>query len=202
MRRALSLEWHERSHRLPHLRPSIATGLPIADAIISEIDVVLPLATGLMVCAATIVNMVIRIKIVAQKSTEDPLQLWAIIEMNVGLICVCLPAMEQLLARSIPFFSKKYGNGGSYGSSMRKKSVPNGDIVTPGGRKRSIFDREADAESTTSIRLTHEMKQFDEQNESMPDDSAANGNNYGMPEYVSHFTDIGERPHHSVQLRD
>jgi hypothetical protein len=155
-----------------------------------------------MVCAATIVNMVIRIKIIVQKSTEDPLQLWAIIEMNVGLICVCLPATKQLLARSVPFSSKKYGIGGIYGSSIRKKSVPNGDIVTPGGRKRSIFDREADAESTTSIRLTHEMKQFDEQNESMPDDSAANGNNCGMPEYVSHFTDIGERPHHSVQLRD
>lgn len=160
-----------------------------------KFGVVLTLGTGLMVCAATIVNMIISIKIIKQKSTEDPLRLWAISEMNVGLICVCLPALKQLLARSVSFLSKKYWSGGSYASS-RKKSMPNRDDfgnVTPGLRKRSTFDTEVDAQSTSNIRLTHEMKQYDEQNESMPDESV-NGNNFGMPDHGFQFADVGERP--------
>lgn len=165
-----------------------------------KIGVVLTLATGLMVCAATIVNLVISVKIIYQKSTEDPLQLWAIIEMNIGLICVCLPAMKQLLSRSIPFFSKRYGSGGSSGGSTRKKSVPNDGLgnMTPAGRRRSIFDPEADADSTANVRLTHEMKQFNERNEKLPDEST---NRYNHAHgYQS--ADMGERPGYDARAKD
>ena len=101
-----------------------------------EISVVFTLATALMVCAVTIVNMVISVKIIRQQSTEDSLQLWAIIEMNVGLICICLPAQRQLLSRSIPFISKSFGSSRSYGSAGERKGSSGQEMrnIMPGKR--------------------------------------------------------------------
>ncbi|MCJ1460778.1 hypothetical protein MMC28_011160 [Mycoblastus sanguinarius] len=156
-----------------------------------KLGVVFTLATGLMVCVATIVNMVISIKIIRQQSTEDPLQLWAIIEMNIGLVCVCLPAMKQLLSRSIPFLSRSFGSGKSY-ESGGKGSASNGQSSgnrTPGRRATRVLNTETDGESASNIRLTHEMKQFEEQQEF----TRGEGVSGNPPTHGFHFADMGER---------
>ncbi|KAL6714368.1 hypothetical protein ACLMJK_007791 [Lecanora helva] len=133
-----------------------------------KIGVVFTLATALMVCAATIVNMVITVRIIRQQSTEDPLQLWAIIEMNIGLICICLPALKQLLSRSIPILSKSFGSSRSYGSIWKRKesSAQIGPDMTQGERKR----RETDV-STADIELTSEIQKHSELHEPMPEET-------------------------------
>ena len=153
-----------------------------------KLGVVFTLATALMVCAATIVNMVISVRIIRQQSTEDPLQLWAIIEMNLGLICICLPALKQLLSRSVPLLSKSFGSSKSYsgysGSGRRKNSHIVGNM-TPGDRKR----RETDV-STANIELTYEMKELDEHG-SMADNTERF--KHVMPAEPSGFRDLGEK---------
>ena len=165
-----------------------------------KIGVVLTLATALMVCAATIVNLIISVKIIKQESTEDPLQLWAIIEMNIGLICICLPAMKQLLTRGVPLFSKQYPDRVTYGSS-RKRSEPNTDAskaTTPGGVRRSLLDIDLDANSTTDIRLTHELTEFDERDASISNNT---GNEHDRKVYKNEIQDnnVGEP---SIKTKD
>ena len=141
-----------------------------------KIGVILTLGTGLMVCAATIVNLVISVKIIRQESTEDPLQLWAIIEMNVGLLVICLPAMKQLLSRSVPQLSYRFGSYGSSGKRKSSKGQASGDR-TPGGRSRSWVRQgkyDTDTGSLSDERLTHELKQLAAQHEVMPE-SRGNG---------------------------
>ena len=145
-----------------------------------KIGVVFTLATALMVCAATLVNLVISVRIIQQHSTEDPLQLWAIIEMNVGLLCICLPALKQLLSRSIPLISKSLRSSRSYGSLGKRKGSDAQDLENAAlghQSSRRVSRRDTDA-STTNIYLTHEMKTLDEHHDPMP--------NQTMDEFSAH----------------
>ena len=153
-----------------------------------KIGVVFTLATALMVCAATIVNMVISVRIIRQQSTEDPLQLWAIIEMNIGLICICLPALKQLLSRSVPVLSRSFGISKSYGSLGRRKSS-HGQVIgnmTPRDRKR----RETDV-STANVELTYEMKHFDAHHRPVTEDSR--NFSHVMPLERFQFNHLGDK---------
>ena len=157
-------------------------------ALSQKIATVITLATGLMVCAATTVNLVISIKIIRQESTEDPLQLWAIIEMNIGMIVVCLPAMKQLFFRALKSRSKASSAKGMDASDESKS-----------GRlgRRLGGSNDPDLESTSNIILTQEMKQVEEQNTRLHKPvRSLNGDNCGLQGYGYAFADVGETPRH------
>ena len=78
------------------------------------------LTTGLFCCIASVVCFVISLRIIRQQSTEDVLQLWAIIECNIAIICICLPAMRQLIARKFGLETSKLSPGATPNNGSSK----------------------------------------------------------------------------------
>ena len=77
-------------------------------------------------------------------------------EINIGVICSCMPALRPFLARVIPRVSIHSLTGGSWRSRYRRKiSEPHeeGDLVGM-GRYRSIVGDDRDgAEQSPAIEL-------------------------------------------------
>ena len=109
--------------------------------ILTGSSVMFILTTGLFCCVATIVNMIISLRIIRQQSTEDPLQLWAIIEMNIAIICICLPALKQLMARSLPLITSHFSKSGSGSGEAEDSNRPKlRDFERRKSKMRSIYE--------------------------------------------------------------
>ncbi|KAH7384930.1 hypothetical protein BKA64DRAFT_759685 [Cadophora sp. MPI-SDFR-AT-0126] len=61
---------------------------------------------------------------------------WSVIEINVGVICVCLPPLRSLLSRQFSFFNRARtrvnGSSGPYNNSKNGSHAPS-ELVTIGG---------------------------------------------------------------------
>ncbi|CAH0027323.1 unnamed protein product [Clonostachys rhizophaga] len=96
---------------------------------------------GLFICIVSI----IRLTIVMSISTDDhdttynlkDFMLWSIVEVNIGLVCSCLPSMRHIL-KAIGlgrFFSLSYGPNGQNTPGRRPNSDPTGvNTGSSGGR--------------------------------------------------------------------
>ncbi|KAK4233325.1 hypothetical protein C8A03DRAFT_38969 [Achaetomium macrosporum] len=100
------------------------------------------IGVGLMFCVGTFVTVVSIIRLQAlvtfgksSNATWDnfPVSLWSTVEINVGIICTCMPTLRLLLVRLFPVL----GGGSSYG----KAYYHSGGGQMPSGRMRSSRSR-------------------------------------------------------------
>lgn len=53
-----------------------------------------------------------------------PVSLWSTIEINVGIICACMPTLRLLLLRMFPKLSTTYRNASGYYNATGSRSKP------------------------------------------------------------------------------
>ncbi|GFF32528.1 hypothetical protein IFM58399_03242 [Aspergillus lentulus] len=121
----------------------------------------LVLAMGSFACVIAIVRIVTMMPFVHSMDFtwyKVTLAKWAMVEINVGIICACLPVLRPLLLRIFPKLAGSKNSSGdkhtdeSYalqesGSKKKKKGIRNWDYLTTVGGTQN--PREDDVESLT-----------------------------------------------------
>ncbi|KAB5581016.1 hypothetical protein GE09DRAFT_1020739 [Coniochaeta sp. 2T2.1] len=103
------------------------------------------IGVGLMFCVGTFVTIVSIIRLQAlvtfEKSNDPtwdnfPVSLWSTVEINVGIMCTCMPTIRLLLTRLFPILSGGTNSGKSKYHNSGNGDAPSGKLNS--SRKRTL----------------------------------------------------------------
>ncbi|KUI55538.1 hypothetical protein VP1G_02965 [Cytospora mali] len=134
-----------------------------------KVGVAIMFCTGAFVTVISIVRLQSLITFAnSSNATWDnlPVSLWSTIEINVGIICACMPTMRLLLLKMFPKLSSTYRNmsgyyaGGATNQSKLKHSrskTPANDGLTSSriNYSRSYTVQFQDAKASSQVQLNH-----------------------------------------------
>jgi hypothetical protein len=93
------------------------------------------------VCLVSIIRL--HALVVLVRHPEDPTfygtqgAYWSSIEVNLGIVCACAPALKPLVVKIIPHFSSRYGSGRSMSKGTKESSKDRKSFIELKGQPSS-----------------------------------------------------------------
>ncbi|KAI4282372.1 MAG: hypothetical protein L6R35_005428, partial [Caloplaca aegaea] len=109
--------------------------------------------SGTITCVAAAVRYVY---IVRENQADAKYFIWSLVEINIGVICSCMPAFRPFFARVLPRVSIHSLTGGSWRSKYRRKNPEpheEGEVVEMGRYRSIVGDHHDSAEQSPAIEL-------------------------------------------------
>ncbi|KAI9804911.1 MAG: hypothetical protein M1833_006214 [Piccolia ochrophora] len=87
---------------------------------LQKLGVMVMITTGVFVTIVSVIRLALTVKATKMKiirvNDQYPVTFWTVLEVNLGVICVCIPALKQLAARTVPYVKSlpsRYSGSGS-----------------------------------------------------------------------------------------